>query len=1135
MTSLWRTSEFKIVRNLLLGVFIGWAWSALLFLAYVAYQYVVQSRQGTVYWDLFLLQTVPWLYGALSFPIFAVLGAVASLNWPARHRPLDEASHLPPGVHPLVITIHGTFAASSSDDGQSWWQKGGLLERSLAGYSQGPLSICPFHWSGLNSQDARRRAAARLAGILMRLERQQRRYHIVAHSHGGNVVWAALLNAASKRNRLDHLQSWTTVGTPFLRIRAAAPNWWHVVPLGVLIAAFAFPTIGVADIVSKTQAMWSIFLSFEGGLLAPIVMYILTGAMALTGVTFGARLTWGLAGIFHNYRASSREMQAASMFASRHLALFSSQDEAIHALRLSAAVDVRLVPRLPYFNRSVLGKLLSPLTLVPVAVLNGLTSSVVNERILSAIRSKILGLDQPGIDATLVSALPDGDPVSASLDRESEARLQVSTSRVAGGSLAAARSALGAYATGSSIGLSLEHFDSTSFQALVHNAYFDCDLIGDRILTHLERRETVSQQQPVPDERRRLQTRTSSSWLAGSYHAALTSVVLLLVWAAAITIQATAIAPRATHSRIDQLIDRAAILSLGTRSDISRAWFASACAIGHCVIGGFDPSVESDDHLQVSLDYIRWQAACTGADCKTRDEMLQSVRRYIHSAAVYTSPEEKRFEDPESGGNEARSRRFWMVASALGNVRQVPDVFTQSFEFRSSIPANPVTERAALDAVSKEVVNAPLQVNGPAVYRSRLVYATPLVTLHVTPADFEKWDARLSLASRLAYKIELAEASTCRLAEAYRSTDYDDSESPIETVLRLNRTPVPWWGECDQHLAVARAALEDAGRIDLSTLPTSAEQVRLLARYWATVHQVRGDVAAVERHSISTLQWQETTERRLQQAVEGAIARAVDKDWLAVRRIVEAMGGWSKSLVSPALSVEIEKRAISTVLSNADALPEMIRVCQALPSCEDLRRALVQRLSREQDLPDELEVTVVRFSDLVGPDLIDKYCQTGRTAPCNLLKRMNSAWAIKKAARAAGAQTLRAAAKEDPFGFDGERSKQRDIQSLFRIEAALRDDLLAAPGRRLGSATASRMYAEAARGLASVGKFQQALTYLDSVTSANDRLLASTDIVLRYEQLRRTLHTGDLDYVADWGNREWDAARKEWIHNNPGH
>ena len=192
-----------------------------------------------------------------------------------------------PGASDLVILVHGTFAGdeSSQDEGNRWWQRGSQpwtwLQAHLPEGVQLPGDgIQLFHWSGANSQVERLKASNELLGLVLELERQGVGYHLVGHSHGGSVIWEALVTAhVTKQDKivypdlgkslharglinyrpksdsrslkqlafeephpgagaygqvaslveLNGLRSWTTVGTPFLRYLPRAlpllPGW----------------------------------------------------------------------------------------------------------------------------------------------------------------------------------------------------------------------------------------------------------------------------------------------------------------------------------------------------------------------------------------------------------------------------------------------------------------------------------------------------------------------------------------------------------------------------------------------------------------------------------------------------------------------------------------------------------------------------------------------------------------------------------------------------------------------------------------------------------------------------------------------------------------------------------------------
>jgi hypothetical protein len=107
-----------------------------------------------------------------------------------------------------VIIVHGTFAAPKP--GACLWyqptedvppterfiakldaalQERGSPARCWAHCSPGDHG---FHWSGNNSWVERTRAASKLGNYVLNLRKDGWCCHIVAHSHGGNVVLEAM-------------------------------------------------------------------------------------------------------------------------------------------------------------------------------------------------------------------------------------------------------------------------------------------------------------------------------------------------------------------------------------------------------------------------------------------------------------------------------------------------------------------------------------------------------------------------------------------------------------------------------------------------------------------------------------------------------------------------------------------------------------------------------------------------------------------------------------------------------------------------------------------------------------------------------------------------------------------------------
>ena len=74
------------------------------------------------------------------------------------------------------------------------------------------------------------------------LEKAERPYCLVGHSHGGSVIADALMRAAIERQPLQHLRRWITVGTPFIVPQKAGFLFSRLNRLGraVLVAITTF-------------------------------------------------------------------------------------------------------------------------------------------------------------------------------------------------------------------------------------------------------------------------------------------------------------------------------------------------------------------------------------------------------------------------------------------------------------------------------------------------------------------------------------------------------------------------------------------------------------------------------------------------------------------------------------------------------------------------------------------------------------------------------------------------------------------------------------------------------------------------------------------------------------------------------
>ncbi|MET9758745.1 hypothetical protein ABZ016_06765 [Streptomyces sp. NPDC006372] len=290
----------------------------------------------------------------------------------------------------LVILVHGTFAGDKdgSDSGNRWWQRGSdtwrWLERNLPAGTSLPQDGRLFHWSGANTQSARLAAAMDLLALLVELERQGRGYHLVGHSHGGSVIWEALLTChvlqrrgmlvdhlyyalvrrgvlpdeglnptvegsrfstrlyqdLSRELELDHLRSWTTVGTPFL---------CHLPEGGGVFRGWRHHAFSLAGAVSAEDAKaprwttWLFSIVFAVNMLVGVALAVfamagplwifvwLASAMTALRITISF-IVRGEATRAVTIRAKLAR-SAFERFSARWLGLYATTDEAITGLR----------------------------------------------------------------------------------------------------------------------------------------------------------------------------------------------------------------------------------------------------------------------------------------------------------------------------------------------------------------------------------------------------------------------------------------------------------------------------------------------------------------------------------------------------------------------------------------------------------------------------------------------------------------------------------------------------------------------------------------------------------------------------------------------------------------------------------
>jgi len=178
-----------------------------------------------------------------------------------------------------IITVHGTNAGRPEDVGDQWWQKESPYQTELAKRIEPadgtPLSFFPFHWTGANSELARREAGRDLFNLMVEMEAGDGAYHVMGHSHGGSVAMEALRRSgtlaatAAQFYPLQKLGSWMTIGTPFLEFRKKRFVFSRLNTPGQI--AFLIASILIALVGAQIYALQTVFspeqiiASYESG------------------------------------------------------------------------------------------------------------------------------------------------------------------------------------------------------------------------------------------------------------------------------------------------------------------------------------------------------------------------------------------------------------------------------------------------------------------------------------------------------------------------------------------------------------------------------------------------------------------------------------------------------------------------------------------------------------------------------------------------------------------------------------------------------------------------------------------------------------------------------------------------------
>src|SRR5688500_10186500 len=164
-----------------------------------------------------------------------------------------QTTELASAPHVVVTLVHGTFARRAD-----WTLPSSRTCRSISAAAAGQVRFEQFLWSGWNAVTLRKRGVERLTlhltDVLARWP--DARHFVIGHSHGGNIAFQAMRDAAVE----SRIAGVVCLSTPFL---CAAPR--NLGPVGP-IAIWWFPVVvALFCLVPAVELLPAEFESAAGG------------------------------------------------------------------------------------------------------------------------------------------------------------------------------------------------------------------------------------------------------------------------------------------------------------------------------------------------------------------------------------------------------------------------------------------------------------------------------------------------------------------------------------------------------------------------------------------------------------------------------------------------------------------------------------------------------------------------------------------------------------------------------------------------------------------------------------------------------------------------------------------------------
>jgi hypothetical protein len=332
-----------------------------------------------------------------------------------------------------------------------------------------------FHWSGENDVLERHIAGERLYEYLSHLDESGQPYHVIAHSHGGSVLWAALRIAEQVRlrggaNPLNGLRSCIAVGTPFVIYRQSRNStrllWFQEVVTMLLIVITPFAALYLL----WENARWLLFVLVIWIFAIPIVV----------AKTFPLKFS----------RMQQHDPNIAREHGNGWLSIWSPDDEALNALR--SAIRLRDTPISFRLSRPILPAHASNLgtrwffvgNTISVYLVDWLIAPIATRFVRRRIAASVLGVPfvkgvqriEPWPCDEMSNQPPLPQATCSALKVNADRQWLIATPSV--------RDALRSIGSGSSANPLLLLQDK-ALQGLIHTSYFKHEEVIDTIVQHI--------------------------------------------------------------------------------------------------------------------------------------------------------------------------------------------------------------------------------------------------------------------------------------------------------------------------------------------------------------------------------------------------------------------------------------------------------------------------------------------------------------------------------------------------------------------------------------------------------------------------------------------------------------------------